>query len=360
MKFPVVPALAALLFATIPLSRAQDAEAKSATESSAKNVAESLTEAELDEVIAGIRAHFIKGEALSPLKVKVATVQGLLEQLAPGVAILNAAKDASPEASPFRSEILEKRIGYVRLGATSAANLVELDKALAGFAEKSVGALVLDLRATPAGSQFDETAEVCRRLVAKGKVLFRIRKRDEKDEQVVTSKEDPRFRGVIVVLVDRRTGGNAEVIAAVLRSHVNAMIIGQTTRGEAVQFQHVPLASGKLLRVAVAEVTLPDNVPVFPGGVKPDIAVEVAAEVTDEVLKVGLEKGVTELVYEQERARMNEAALVAGTNPDLDAAQAAQKLKGEKPKPPLRDAVLQRAVDFITTLSIYEKRAPGK
>jgi hypothetical protein len=57
---------------------------------------------------------------------------------------------------------------------------------------------------------------------------------------------------------------------------------------------------------------------------------------------------------------MNEAALVAGTNPELDAIQATQKAKGEKPKAALRDAVLQRAVDFITTIAIYERKPATK
>jgi C-terminal processing protease CtpA/Prc len=160
--------------------------------------------------------------------------------------------------------------------------------------------------------------------------------------------------------VDRDTAGAGEVIAAVLHTHVNAMIIGQQTRGEAVEFTNYPLSGGKLVRIAVAEVTLPDKTSVFPGGVKPDLAVEVPRETTEAVLKQGLEQGVAGLVFETERVRMNEAALVAGTNPELEAAQAAQNKKAERGKAPLRDAVLQRAVDFITTLAIYEKAKPAK
>ena len=84
----------------------------------------------------------------------------------------------------------------------------------------------------------------------------------------------------------------------------------------------------------------------------------VPQEMTEAVLKQGLEKGVAELVFEVERVRMNEAALVSGANPELDAVQAAQKNKTER-KVLLRDAALQRAVDFITTLAIYERaKAP--
>jgi hypothetical protein len=94
--------------------------------------------------------------------------------------------------------------------------------------------------------------------------------------------------------------------------------------------------------------------------VKPDIAVDVPAETTEKILKQELEKGVSEFVFETERPRLNEAALVAGTNPDLDAAQAAQKNRGEKPPAQLRDVVLQRAVDFITTITIYQRKPAKK
>src|SRR5262249_29772855 len=160
-----------------------------------------------------------------------------------------------------------------------------------------------------------------------------------KQEQVLTSKDDPKFRGVMVALVDRDSAGTPEVIAAVLRAHVNAMVIGQQTRGEAVEFANFPLPGGLVLRIAVAEVTLPDKTTVFPGGVKPDVPVDVPRETTQAALKHGLEKGVSELVFETERARMNEAALVTGANPELDAVQAAQKAKAEK-KSVLRDPVL--------------------
>ena len=161
------------------------------------------------------------------------------------------------------------------------------------------------------------------------------------------------------MLVDRRTAGNAEVIAAVLRTHVNAMVIGQQTRGEAAEYSAFPLSNGRALRVVVAEVSLPDSAPVFPGGVKPDLAVDVPDETTEKLLKQELEKGVSEFVFESERPRLNEAALVAGTNPEIDAAQQAQKNKAEHTPTPLRDVALQRAVDFITTISIYERK-PGQ
>jgi hypothetical protein len=105
-------------------------------------------------------------------------------------------------------------------------------------------------------------------------------------------------------------------------------------------------------------VVLPGGTDIFPGGVKPDLPVEVPQETTDAVLAAELEKGVADALAETERPRMNEAALVAGTNPELEALASAQRHKGEKSQTPLRDAVLQRAVDFVTALAVYGAKPP--
>jgi C-terminal processing protease CtpA/Prc len=360
MKFPVAFALAvlSLLPCTSVRGQAPETAPKKNPPLTTGTAVDSLSDAELDQVIRLLKDNYIKPEALGEAEQRRATVQGLLDRIAPGASILDGSTVAESGASPFRAEILDNRIGYVRLGSITPANVGELDAALQKFTSSNLPALVVDLRATPPGSDFEQTAEICRRFCPKGKVLFSVKKPNIKQEQILTSKDDPKFRGILVALVDRKTAGNAEVIAAVLRTHVNALVIGQQTRGEAAEFTEFPLSNGRALRVAVAEVSLPDSVPVFPGGVKPDLAVDVPAETTEQVLKLELEKGVSELVFENERPRLNEAALVAGTNPELDAAQIAQKNKGEKPQP-LHDAVLQRAVDFVTTIAIYEKK-PGQ
>jgi len=62
-------------------------------------------------------------------------------------------------------------------------------------------------------------------------------------------------------------------------------------------------------------------------------------------------------VYETGRPHMNEAALLAGTNPEVEAAEAAQQRRGRlSEKVPAHDPVLQRALDVVTSLEIYQKR----
>ncbi|MDP9292350.1 MAG: S41 family peptidase, partial [Verrucomicrobiota bacterium] len=260
------------------------------------------------------------------------------------------------EASPFRAEILDDRIGYLRLGALTKSNVVEMDAALQNVVHKSLKAVILDLRATPTSSDFDLAADVIKRFTPKGKMLFTIKKPSAKQERIVTSNQEPQFHGVIVAVVDRETAGAAEVIAAVLRIHASALIVGAKTKGAAVEFADLPLRTGKIVRLAVAEITLPGNASIFPGGVKPDIAIEISDAQKREIMQASLEKGISQFVFENERPRMNEAALVAGTNPEVDAMQAAQRNRTEKGRPALHDAVLQRAVDLITSIGVFEAR----
>ncbi len=327
-----------------------------ATLPATRELIDSFSDADLARILPLLRENYLAIEKLNESELSRATVEGLLTRLAPGVKLLAVATPSEPPVSVFRSEIIDEKIGHIRLGSLNAASLTELDAALTAFTEKGVTSVILDLRATPAGSQFDTAAEICNRFCPKGKVLFSLKKPNPKDERLMTSKDEPRLKGMLVVLVDGDTSGAAEVIAAVLRDTAKAMVIGQKTKGEAAEFIEVALPSGKLLRIAVGKIQLDNGTALFPEGVKPDLVVEVPQETTDAVLKATLERGVKELVTDLERPRLNEAALVAGINPELEAYQATQMAKKGKGRPPLRDLVLQRAFDFITTLAIYKAR----
>jgi hypothetical protein len=159
------------------------------------------------------------------------------------------------------------------------------------------------------------------------------------------------------VLTDGDTVGAAEAIAAALRFYNKALVIGQTTAGRAAEYSDLSLPSGKILRVAVAEMFSPDGRPLFPDGIKPDLPVEMSIADKRQIFQLSGEKGMGPFVYEAGRPHMNEAALLAGTNPEVEAAEAAQQRRGHGPeKPPAHDPVLQRALDVVTSLEVYQKR----
>lgn len=321
---------------------------------------DSLSPADLQAILPLLKSNFIHPQALSDVELNRATVVGLLTGLPHGVMLLPNRESpalAGPESpASFYSEVLDGHVGYLRLGTFNTANLQAMDKALTDFASKKVDAMIIDLRASSSPDDFAAAAEFAKRFCPKGKPLFTLRKPGTRQDRVFMSNGQPAFQGLITVLADGNTSGAAEALAGTLRLYKNGLIIGQTTAGRAVEYSDLPLPSGKILRVAVAEAVLPGNRPLFPDGVNPDLPVEMSMVDKRQIFQRSAEKGMEPFVYESERPHMNEAALLAGTNPELDAAEVAQRRRERPEKAALHDVVLQRALDLVTSLEVYQKR----
>jgi hypothetical protein len=338
------------------------APSPSATKSAAKasptptptteDLVNSLNAADLQAAITLLKSNFTNPDSITEAELNRATLDGLLVRLNHGLALLPD-RTGAPAESPFYSELLEGHIGYLRLGSLTSGNLQAMDKKLAEFTGKKVDALIVDLRNSSLTNDFAAGAEFAKRFSPKGKLLFTLRKKGARQDLSFTSDRDPAYQGTMMILADGDTAGPAEALAGVIRFYEKALIIGQPTAGRAVEYSDLPLPSGKILRVAVAEAVLPENRPLFPEGVKPDLPVEMSIADKWQIFQLSAEKGVGPFVYETERPHMNEAALLAGTNPELESLEQRRSRASEKTP---RDSVLQRAIDLVTSLAIYQKR----
>ena len=340
----LIGSMASRIFGQTPTPSAQPTA--SATTKATVN---SLTPLEIDETIRTLRSNFVDPNALKDQEINRATLEGLLTRLHGGATLLGGKAAATEPPAPFYAEVLENHIGYVRIGSLTKENLQALNKAMADFAAKKVDAVVIDLRAT-SSADFDIAAEMTKRFVAKGKTLWTLRKTAAHQDRTFTNERDPVFQGTVMVLIDGETSGPAEAMAAALKTHGQALLIGQPSAGHAVEYSDFPLSSGKILRIAVGEVIGPNGQSLFPGGVKPDLPVELSSAQKHQIFALSMQRGLTTFVFEPERPHFNEAALIAGTNPELDIRQ-----QRRNPDENLHDAVLQRAVDVITSLAVFQK-----
>src|SRR5262245_47984749 len=339
-----------------PKSAAQATPAPSATPT-LEELVDSLGPTDLQAFITLLKANFTNPDAITDTELNRATIEGLLVRLPRGITLLPS-KDSAPVAAPsaFYSELIGGHTAYVRLGTLNNSNLQALEKALSGFAAKKVNDLILDLRATSTTSDLSLAAEFAKRFCPKGKPIFTVRKPTGRQDRVFGSDRDPTFRGLVMVLADSDTSGAAEAIAAALRFYNKALIIGQPTAGRPAEYSDLPLPNGKILRLAVAEMVSPEGRSLFPEGVKPDLPVEMSLSEKRQIFQSSSEKGVGPFIYDAGRPHMSEAALLAGTNPELEAVEAAQQRRGRAPeKPPPHDPVLQRALDVVTSLEVYQK-----
>jgi Peptidase family S41 len=311
--------------------------------------ADSLSASEIEETIRTLKSNFVDPSALKDQEINRATLEGLLTRLHGGAMLLPGKTTATESATPFYSEILANHIGYLRIGSLTSENLAALDKALTDFIAKKIDAVVIDLRATNS-SDFNVAAEITKRFAPKGKNLWTLHTTAGHQDRTFSNDRDPMFQGPIMVLLDGETSGAGEAMAAALKAHNQALLIGQPSAGRSVEYSDFPLTSGKVLRVAVGEVIGPNGVSLFPDGVKPDLPVELPLAQKHQIFSQSAQRGLTSFVFERERPHFNEAALMAGANPEIELRQ-----QRRGPEETLHDAVLQRAVDVITSLAIFQK-----
>ena len=281
------------------------------------------------------------------------TVAELLSRLGPKAVLEPQAPANGPLKSdrPFRKEIVFGRFGYIRLGGINPDVLAKLDDALKEFLAHNITGLVLDLRTVPPGNDYGQAAEIAARFVPRNTEVFRLIQAGTQEAHAFVTGTEPLFTGPLALLVNADVAGAGEALAAVLKRSGHALLIGERTAGQTVQYERVPIGQNLILKVAVAEIKVPGLPDIFQNGLAPDLEVKLQPADQTSILSATDTDSILAFLVEEERPRTNEAALVAGKNPDLDAYEQQQANKGKPGK--LKDAPLQRAFDFLTTLAFY-------
>jgi hypothetical protein len=319
---------------------------------SVRDLLDRLDQGGLQKIIDQLRSTYVDANALSTQEINQAAVEGLLARIGPGAILQTKAQtELAAPVRPFKFDLIESQFGYIRLGSITEGGLSQLDSTLSSFRDHGTSGLILDLRTMPPASDFQLAADVLSRFVPKGKVLFNLVEPKSGASQSFISSADPAFSGPLAVLVSQDNAGTAETIAAVLRNDVHALVIGQQTTGHAVEFAQYDIGGNLVLTVAVKEVVVPGAPPIFPNGLTPDIRVTFPKQQQDSVLLDSDQNGISNYIFDEERPHTNEAALVAGKNPDLDAYEADHP-NGKPKVQRLKDLTLQRAIDFLTAVTV--------
>lgn len=158
--------------------------------------------------------------------------------------------------------------------------------------------MVMDLRSIAGGGV--ESAYRVAALFTSGE-LGVLKARDE-IVQTFADDSEPKWRGDLVILIDRGTQGPAEVLAKVLRQTVHATIVGTFSFGHCGRLNPVRLSNGGRLILTDAFYTGPDQEPIR-SAIEPDVMVRPGFGVEDEEeddSDPALEKGLDILLGKEE------------------------------------------------------------
>jgi hypothetical protein len=319
-----------------------------------REMIDTLDQASLQEAFRLLTKNYIHHGELDPLAVNRAAMQGLLARLDFGAMLLTE-KSLESRNSPFLffSEKITDNTAYIRFGRYNKQGVTDLDKALDVFAkEKEVKNLILDLRSPQAQADFAIASEILSRFRPPNELLFKIRRPgNDRPTLFISKTNETNWSRKLVLLVDRETGNVGEIIAAVLQRNNDCLIIGEKTPGLTVEYRDVPIGEDRILRYAIAEVVLEDDTSIFQKGIAPDIDTPTPYEAKRALYRLTQNgEKLTKFLFPRQRPRMNEAALVAGTDPEIDYYLLRSN---NKPTPwdkvPPQDRALQQTVDMLRT-----------
>ncbi|NJK64713.1 MAG: S41 family peptidase [Synechococcaceae cyanobacterium SM2_3_1] len=166
------------------------------------------------------------------------------------------------------------QVGYMRLSQFQPESGQQVHHALQKLDERGAEAYILDLRNNP-GGQLQSSIEIAQMFIEKG-VILSLWGRDGEMEVIETQGEQLTTKP-LVVLINQGSASASEVLAAALRDHQRAVLVGTSTFGKgSVQAVHT-LADGASLVVTVAYYQTPAGENIDQRGVQPDHLVSLTA-----------------------------------------------------------------------------------
>lgn len=173
-----------------------------------------------------------------------------------------------------KAELVDGKIGYIRLIEFQANTVKDFDDALKKLESQGMDAFILDLRNNPGGI-LDGAVDIAERFLSKDKVIISIKARNP--EQSAVFKSSGRFTRPdypMVILVNEGSASASEIVSGALQDNKRAIILGAKTFGKASVQTVVPMKDGSALKITSASYITPSGRMIRDHGIIPDVAVE--------------------------------------------------------------------------------------
>jgi carboxyl-terminal processing protease len=177
-----------------------------------------------------------------------------------------------PPAVDVKSRVQGDGIGYVRVAAFGRRAAEQLRSQIASLSKGGVTRLIVDIRNTAAGDMADGVA-AARLFVNAGALAIR-ESRSGGQVKIAAEKGDGAISLPVTLLVDSGTSGAAEVFAAALSGNKRAELIGERTVGRTGVQELVKLPDGTALWITSTRYLTPGGAQIQTKGLDPDVAVE--------------------------------------------------------------------------------------
>lgn len=174
--------------------------------------------------------------------------------------------------SSVQARVIEPGFGYVLIAQCQQETIGELRSRLTQLEKQSGGlrGLVLDLRGNPGGT-LDSAVAVSDLFLADGRIVS-VEGRALQAKQTFDARPGSRWEALpLAVLIDEGTASAAEIIAAALKSHGRAVVLGRRSYGKGSVQNVFAVDDAHAVRLTTARYFTADGKSIQADGVHPDI-----------------------------------------------------------------------------------------
>ena len=239
----------------------------------------------------------------------------------------------------------EGKVAFIRVTSFNEQTESGVEKAMREL-RKEIGdglqGVVIDLRNNP-GGLLDQAVAVSDAFLEKGEIVS-TRGRGSRGGQRFNARAGDIAEGLpVVVLINGGSASAAEIVAGALQDHRRAIILGTRSFGKGSVQTVIPLPGEGAMRLTTARYYTPSGRSIQAKGIEPDILVDAGTiQVTSDA------------------ARRREEDLRGRLDSEVqnsDSSEVEEEIAAELTEDDaLRDYQLQRALDLIRGLALFENR----
>jgi hypothetical protein len=319
----------------------------------------SLDGAQIQDLFQWLSRHVTDPALISQDALNRAALRSLLHDPRTGAQIVETEAATPLPVHPPLLARLRPTAAYAQPGPLTGENLRALATFL-GSLPPEVTTLLLDLRAPQPPAPIAAAATLASLFLPEKTPLFLLQSSATSSPAAVPLAPAPLLHSAtgplawdrrVWLLLDERTPPPAELAAQLLVHHLQAVSFGTPTPGSLTETIDRPLGPHLRVRLPAATVCWPDGTRLTGTALVPQVRVPAAPDSREALLTLTDPAALPALLLETDRPRPNEAALMAGTPPELTTT----RLPTPAPRP---DPVLQQAIDLLETSALLKLDAP--
>jgi len=167
-------------------------------------------------------------------------------------------------------------VAYIKVPFFEKGTAEQFRTALENVRKSGTRKLIVDVRGN-AGGDVDEAITAADALLTGGLITSLEGRKIEPRRWTADHNTD--YDGAVEVLTDSSTAAGGEIFAAAIHGNNRGKTVGVTTYGKSVVQKFITLPSGGGVYMTIAHYTTPELKPIKDGGVKPDVVVDLTAQV---------------------------------------------------------------------------------